>query len=297
MIIAFASADQIVFSATLTTALTGSLLTLVLIGLFWTATRNPRSRLVRPNFQGRPVRMIGGIAATFTVVFSLLLPLVSDRLWDQAHKVAAAAVFACVGFAVLGVIDDLFGDRTVRGFKGHVRSLVTGKRLTTGLIKLVGGGTIGFAAGVAIALTRTAQPLAIVGLALLYGCFIALFANTSNLLDLRPGRCLAAIVVLSVPCIVGLGWSDSLLAAAVFGSAVALYPVDAKAKIMLGDCGSNALGAVVGALYCALLPVWGVAVGVVLLAGFQIWCETHSLTKFIESRPVLRMLDRKIGTR
>lgn len=36
---------------------------------------------------------------------------------------------------------------------------------------------------------------------------------------------------------------------------------------------------------------------VALLIVFHLWCEKHSLTKFIESHTLLRALDRKIGVR
>ena len=79
--------------------------------------------------------------------------------------------------------------------------------------------------------------------------------------------------------------------------ALILYPLDASGRIMLGDTGSNAFGAVLGlsaALYFS--PLWQ-AVVVVLLILFQVWCERHSLSRTIEASPFLRGLDRKIGVR
>ena len=79
--------------------------------------------------------------------------------------------------------------------------------------------------------------------------------------------------------------------------ALILYPLDAGGRVMLGDTGSNAFGAVWGvaaALYFA--PLWQ-AVTVVVMLAFQWWCETHSLSKTIERSPLLRRLDRKIGVR
>ena len=45
---------------------------------------------------------------------------------------------AAVGFGLLGLLDDLGGAGESGGFRGHLRSLATG-RLTTGAVKLFGG--------------------------------------------------------------------------------------------------------------------------------------------------------------
>jgi UDP-GlcNAc:undecaprenyl-phosphate GlcNAc-1-phosphate transferase len=135
----------------------------------------------------------------------------------------------------------------------------------------------------------------------LAAALIALSANTLNLLDLRPGRCLfgfilgaaAVILTLYVHHTLSLGF---LLYVAV-AAALILYPMDAGGRLMLGDTGSNSFGAILGVagvLYFS--PLWQ-AVIVVLLVAFQVWCERNSLSQTIEKNPILRSLDRKIGVR
>ena len=58
-----------------------------------------------------------------------------DRPLDHAGCVAA------VGFGLFGLLDDLAGSTARRGFRGHVGALRQGE-LTTGLLKLVGGGLV-----------------------------------------------------------------------------------------------------------------------------------------------------------
>ena len=66
---------------------------------------------------------------------------------------------------------------------------------------------------------------------------------------------------------------------------------------MLGDTGANAFGAVLGVAGAIYFPPWAQVVLAALLLAFQVWCERRSLTQLIESRPLLRALDRKIGIR
>ena len=50
-------------------------------------------------------------------------------------------LFAVFGFGFLGLIDDLAAVGEDRGFKGHLGALREG-RVTTGLLKLVGGAAV-----------------------------------------------------------------------------------------------------------------------------------------------------------
>ena len=86
-----------------------------------------------------------------------------------------------------------------------------------------------------------------------------------------------------------------LWAAAAF--AMILYPLDAGGSVMLGDTGANAFGAVLGVAGAIFFGRWEQGIVVVALLWLQVWCERHSLTRLIESRPLLRALDTKIGVR
>src|SRR5258705_1523156 len=49
-------------------------------------------------------------------------------------------LFAAFGFGLLGFMDDVLGSED-RGFRGHLQALSRG-RLTTGMLKLIGGAAI-----------------------------------------------------------------------------------------------------------------------------------------------------------
>jgi len=260
-------------------------------GLGGTAWLVRRYDLRRPNFKGRRVPMIAGLAFVLGGEF-----FYGSEWFLQGLHTSLAAVYFLVtlGFGGLGLLDDLKGDRTVGGFGGHLGALRRG-RLTTGAAKAIGGGLVSLVAGFLIVSPR---PL---GYALLAGLLIALSANSLNLLDLRPGRCLFGFFVgaATVGAVLfsqhALGTGFLLWAAVAF--ALILYPLDAGGSAMLGDTGANTFGAVLGvagAIYFA--PLWQ-GVLVLALIGFQLWCERYSLSRVIEASPFLRGLDRKIGVR
>jgi hypothetical protein len=74
--------------------------------------------------------------------------------------------------------------------------------------------------------------------------------------------------------------------------AVLLAPYDLRERGMLGDAGSNALGAVVGLGLVARLTARGRWTAVGILAGLNLLGERMSLGKAIERTPGLATVDR-----
>jgi hypothetical protein len=160
--------------------------------------------------------------------------------------------------AALGLIDDLWSGPE-RGFRAHLR---TGR--TTGVLKLVGIPVVGLLA------TRRVSGALLVGLA----------ANALNQLDTRPGRALKAYLFAAVA-------TDAPV-----GVAVLLLPYDLREMSMLGDAGSNALGALLGLNSVKRFTGRGQWVAIGALAGLTILGEQTSLGDWIERTPVLSWIDR-----
>src|SRR5690606_29750187 len=117
------------------------------------------------------------------------------------------------------------------GFKGHFGALLRG-RLTTGGLKALGGGLIAFF----LALFLSSSWYDVV----LNTLIIALFANMLNLLDLRPGRAVKGyFIFLLLILLLAKGRVDWLLIMPVIGAVLVYFPYDLKAKVMMGDAGSN----------------------------------------------------------
>ena len=242
---------------------------LALLCPFFTRMLCPELKLVRPNFQNKEIPAATGL--------SFLLPLACFPL-----------LWPALAFGMLGLADDLWGNRSVGGFRGHLRSLFAGKP-TTGALKLFGGGLI--ALGYAWFLFP-GQWLQVAVAA----SVIALSANTLNLLDLRPGRAFFGFGALLLPALI--------LAPALF---LPLWPLlivlaiewwaDSRAQAMLGDTGSNLLGALAGVFAVHSLPLTLQAVILVLLLALNLIAERVSITATIEKTPWLRWLDRRLGVR
>ena len=165
---------------------------------------------------------------------------------------------AVTAVAAIGLADDLWSGPE-RGFRGHLKS---GR--TTGVLKLVGIPLVGLLA------TRKLSGALLVGLA----------ANFLNQLDTRPGRALKAYLV-AAP-----------LVGAPVGTAVLLLPYDLREQVMLGDSGSNALGAMLGLSSVSRLTGTSRWLAIGALAGLTLLGERHSLGELIERTPGLRTLDR-----
>lgn len=197
----------------------------------------------------------------------LRLPLVGAvvALAGVAAPRRTAAAVAAV--AAVGLADDLFSGPE-RGLRGH---LAAGD--TTGVLKAVAIPAIGVAA------TGSLTGGAVVGLS----------ANALNLLDTRPGRALKAFLVAwALLRLCGRTRRTGPYAAA----AVYLAPYDLREMAMLGDAGSNALGAVLGLEAVARLHGRSRLAALVALGGLTVAGELVSLGKAIERTSLLRELDR-----
>lgn len=231
----------------------------------------------------------------------------------------AVPLMLTVSAVAFGMVDDVFGSHADKGFRGHLRALISG-RLTTGGLKLLGIGTVAAVYGWSAADARAdaagvSAPVMVAVWWILATMVIALSANLLNLLDLRPGRALKAYSGLAVVAGAlftldavgrftlgegpGVGWTpgDTLvtlccLLVVLLGPVVAVWRFDLGEQGMLGDAGSNAMGAIVGYLLAGSLPLpWLAGVAVVLL-GLNVLSERVSFNAVIESAPPLRWLDR-----
>jgi len=165
---------------------------------------------------------------------------------------------AVAAVAAIGLADDLWSGPE-RGFRRHLSS-----GSTTGVLKLVGIPLVGLLA------TRKVSGALLVGLS----------ANFVNQLDTKPGRALKAYL------------AGALLVGAPTKTAVLLLPYDLREKTMLGDAGSNALGALLGLSSVDRLTGRSRWLAIGALAGLTLLGERRSLGALIERTPGLRTLDR-----
>jgi hypothetical protein len=130
---------------------------------------------------------------------------------------------------------------------------------------------------------------------LINGLIIALTINVFNLLDLRPGRVLK---VYFFSLIILVSWSFSLGNMTIWhylvplvAIAAGLFSGDISEKFMLGDAGSNVLGASVGFTAMVLSDPMAKLGLLVVLVALNLISERWSFSEIIESRPFLKWLD------
>jgi hypothetical protein len=236
----------------------------------------------RTNYAGRPLTLLGGPALAVSATASAVLGA------PAGIRAATAVVGAVSG--VVGGYDDLVGARPEqardKGLAGHLRALRAG-RISTGAVKVAG---IGAAAASAAVLTRGngGGARALVDGLLTTG-LVAGTANLVNLLDLRPGRAAKAGALAAAAT---LGGPAGGLVAGPLGATLAVLPDDLAERVMLGDCGANTLGALLG-LRLARVPSRSARTGLLAgIAALTLASEKVSFTKVIEATPGLRELDR-----
>jgi UDP-N-acetylmuramyl pentapeptide phosphotransferase/UDP-N-acetylglucosamine-1-phosphate transferase len=245
--------------------------------------------LERRNYRNAPIPTAGGIYLVLTVLVieagRAVLGALGVGEETGLTQARSEVLFAVFGFALLGLIDDLAAVGDDRGFRGHLGALRQG-RVTTGLLKLLGGA--------AIAVVLVATPGFKDGRGLLVDAMlIALAANLGNLLDRAPGRTIKFGLVAYVPIAIVIGTAPIAIAVApVMGAALGLLGDDLRERLMLGDTGANVIGAVLGlAVVLGASEGWRLVVMLALLA-LNVSAELVSFSQVIESVPPLRALDR-----
>lgn len=202
---------------------------------------------------------------------------------DVDRNIIFSYTIALLLMGLAGMLDDLIGDKYIKGFKGHIKSLLRGK-LTTGGLKAI----IGFLSATLFSISISKDYKEII----VNIFIIALFTNLVNLFDLRPGRCgkvftLIAIILLLTSYII----SYNFIIYSSLGIMFVYMRYDLKAKAMMGDIGSNGLGITLGA-FCALTHSLNIKiVYLAILFTLHVIAEIHSFSKIISKSRILSYLD------
>jgi UDP-N-acetylmuramyl pentapeptide phosphotransferase/UDP-N-acetylglucosamine-1-phosphate transferase len=237
----------------------------------------------RTNYRGHHLPTAMGIV--LPLVLALAVAPESFR-WSPIGALGVPTLLAVLGFSFLGLLDDLAGVGQSGGFRGHVDALLRG-RLTTGMVKLVGGPFVAIVVVGALADRGTVQVLR-------DAATIALAANAANLFDRAPGR-VAKVGLISFAAVAVGAWGRLGYLAApgvAMGALAGLLPGDLREEHMLGDAGSNAAGAVVGLTLVVVVSGWLSWLVLLGLLALNLASEVVSFSRVIDGTPPLRWLDR-----
>ncbi len=248
---------------------------------------------VHANYRGRrlpfPLGVLTPVAAALALVPLMLIARLAPA--SLFHPELAPVALYAFGVALLGLIDDTLGERggpggaepAPRGWRGHGAAVLRGE-LSTGALKAAGAVGLALLAMDALALSD--------GRWLLAAAVLVLSTNAFNLLDLRPGRTLKAFVLLGAGVVIGSGELRALWTVGLFaGPVLVAGAYDLRERAMLGDTGSNVVGALAGLLLVLSLSTTAQLVALALLLAITLYGELRSISGLIERTPGLRELD------
>ncbi|MDQ3573073.1 MAG: hypothetical protein M3383_09475 [Actinomycetota bacterium] len=246
--------------------------------------------LVRANFRDRDVAFPAGAVLVACSLLALApLAFLDDRadlnLLDPELRRWAVYI---LGVALLGLLDDALGrgssGDTHRGWRGHAQAVLAGQ-FSTGAIKAVGA----LALAAYAASGRGQEGLDYIADLLL----LLLATNLFNLLDLRPGRVEKVFVVLLAGLCVGATTVGPLELTGVFlGPVLVVGYFTIRERAMLGDTGSNLIGALAGIALLETLSDDGRLVALAIVAALTVYGEVRSISATIDAILPLRWLDR-----
>lgn len=260
---------------------------------------------LRENYRHHRVPTAGGLVVVLAVVVVEAIRSLfaasgvgSEETITTSRLLVIAVV---VGFSTLGLADDLGSAGNSRGFRGHLAALQSG-RLTTGGLKLIGG------SAVALIVAGPASFDGIRGKNTLWhvvvdALVIALSANLVNLFDRAPGRSIKVSTLMFSFLVVGAlvtsranDLRQLVGTAVVLGAALAVLLDDLHERLMIGDTGSNAIGAAVGLSIVFTTTNSTRLIVLLVLLLLNTASEFVSFSALIDSFAPFRAFDR-LGTR
>jgi UDP-GlcNAc:undecaprenyl-phosphate GlcNAc-1-phosphate transferase len=240
--------------------------------------------LERENYRGRRLPVPIGVAIVPAALIALIAITLLARLTTaDVFPTDLSLVIAFVpGIALLGFVDDVLSG-SPRGVRGHAAAAMKGG-FSSGLLKALG--TLGLALLVASSLPGSDSEF------LLAAAVLVLATNAFNLLDLRPGRSVKALVLLGLGLTIATQITEPLAALGIFiGPVLVCGFYDLREKAMLGDAGSNVIGALAGVWIVLTLDTGEQVIALIVLALINLYGEFRSISTVIEKAPGLRHLD------
>jgi len=245
--------------------------------------------LVRENYRGALLAFpLGAVLATAALVTLAPLAFFDDRGdLDLLDPELRRWLPYLLGIAFLGFLDDALGRgeavATPRGWRGHWAALRAGS-LSTGAIKAIGALALAayVVSGRGLEDWRYIADVALLILA----------TNLFNLLDLRPGRAEKGLVLLGAGlCLGAWTWAPLELLGIFAGPVLVGAWLTLGERAMLGDTGSNLIGAIAGVWLLTTLGGDARLVALAVVLALTIYGELRSISQTIDSVPPLRWLD------
>jgi UDP-GlcNAc:undecaprenyl-phosphate GlcNAc-1-phosphate transferase len=249
----------------------------------------------RPNFRERELAFPFGVLVLVAALLALIPLTLLARLGSSElfHPEILPVLLYAPGVLALGLIDDTLSPRpplaenddapAQRGWRGHGAALRRGE-LSTGVLKAAGSLGLALLAASYLDLSNARWLLA--------AGVLVLATNVFNLLDLRPGRSVKALVLLGAGLTIVSNEVRPLWTLGLFlAPALVAGGYDLRERAMLGDTGANLIGALAGLWLVLTLSGTGQLIALALLAAITVYGELRSISALVERTPGLRELD------
>jgi hypothetical protein len=244
---------------------------------------------MRENYRGALLSFpLGAVLATAALVALAPLAFLDDRAdLDLLDPDLRRWLPYLLGIAFLGFLDDALGQGQAaaapRGWRGHWAALRAGS-LSTGAIKAIGA----LALAAYVVSGRGLEDWRYLADVLL----LVLATNLFNLLDLRPGRAEKGLALLGAGLCVGAWTFAPLELLGIFVGPVLVGAwLTLGERAMLGDTGSNLIGAIAGVWLLTALGPDARLIALAAVLALTIYGEIRSISATVDSVPPLRWLD------
>lgn len=238
----------------------------------------------KKNFQGYFLAGSSGVLVPIATVVTMAVEILRSGGSSGLPASWLIFYFYLTFVCLLGLVDDVLGDRKSTGLRGHFRELTRG-HFTSGALKAIGGLMIAIVVAGSLEKRYVLEFLLDVGV-------MALSLNAFNSLDLRPGRAIKVFLVAAI-ALMAASWSPAgwFVWAVVIPPMLVLLWADLRLQSMLGDAGSNLLGAVFGFVAVSTLNWKANLVILAVLVLFHLYTETRSISELVMRVRWLRRLD------
>ncbi len=238
------------------------------------------AKMLAKNYRGEIIPIAMGIIFVPIMLLNFLFFFI---LYRDSHTIFIIFLLPIVIMSFAGLIDDIIGNKNVSGLRGHFNSFFKGK-LTSGILKAF--------IGVVTALIISLFLFDSLTEFLLDTLIMVLFTNLLNLFDLRPGRAIKIYLFLGIIfLLIGLAGFSQLILYSIIGFCIGYLPQDLRAKSMMGDTGSNALGMSLGIISVINFSIILKYLLLFILILIHSITEKYSISKIIENNTILDYID------
>ncbi|WP_209123106.1 hypothetical protein [Alkalihalobacillus sp. BA299] len=213
------------------------------------------------------------------IIFAIFSP------WDN-DLFSGISIIYLIGIWLIGLIDDVIGDRSPKGLKGHIYQFIRAGVFSTGLLKLTGTLMLTFFWLYLIEPVSLEQWIR-------YSLILILTPHVMNLFDTRPLRVwkvsLLHVAIFIPYVVVNVSFSYYLF---LLTFLFIFYVLEGHAVAMLGDNGATLVGGIIAIITISYAPIHQQYIMVLLLVLLTVVAERISITKWIEKHPLMKIVDR-----